>query len=225
MIDAMPRRSEEDMLEQAKQRMLKHDLRGRDIRDPAVLRVIEEIRREAFTPEEYYHQAYADRPLPIGSGQTISQPYIVALMTQVLQVDGDCEVLEIGTGSGYQTAILARLAKRVYTIETIGHLSAGAQAALAALGIENVEFRVGDGSCGWPEERKFDRIMVTAAAPDLPEPVRMQLAKGGLIVAPIGYGSTQSLVVAEKVGSKLVERHVCGCRFVKLIGAHGFQEG
>lgn len=225
MIEAMPRRSEQDMLEQAKERMLRCDLRGRDISDPAVLKVMAAVRREAFVPEKYWLQAYADRPLSIGSGQTISQPYIVALMTQVLRVDRGCEVLEIGTGSGYQTAVLARLAKTVYTIETIGDLSTAAQEILAELGVENVVFRVGDGSVGWPEKRTFDRIMITAAAPDVPKPVQTQLAEGGLIVAPVGYGSTQSLIVAEKLGGKLVEKHVCGCRFVKLIGAHGFKEG
>ena len=225
MIGVMPRRSDEDMLARAKQQMLDCDLRGRDIRDADVLRVMGEVRREAFVREAHYCQAYADRPLSIGSGQTISQPYIVALMTQLLRVDRDCEVLEIGTGSGYQTAVLAKLAKTVYTMETIGELSAAAQTVLGKLGFENVVFRVGDGSCGWPEDRTFDRIMITAAAPDLPEPVCGQLVEGGSIVAPVGFGSTQSLVVAEKVHGKLVERHVCGCRFVKLIGAHGFKEG
>jgi len=224
MIGAMSKRRGQEILERAKQRMLDCDLRGRDIRDAAVLRVMGAVRREAFMPEEYYAQAYADRPLPIGLGQTISQPYIVALMTQMLRVDRDCEVLEIGTGSGYQTAVLAGLGKTVYTIETLGELSEAAQGVLARLGVENVVYRAGDGSCGWPEERTFERIMITAAAPDLPGPVREQLAEGGVIVAPVGYGSTQSLVVAEKVGGKLVERHVCGCRFVKLIGAHGFKE-
>jgi protein-L-isoaspartate(D-aspartate) O-methyltransferase len=213
------------MLTQAKERMLRVDLRGRDIRDPEVLRVMGEVRREAFVPLEHQCQAYADKPLPIGSGQTISQPYIVALMTQVLRIDRDCDVLEIGTGSGYQTAVLAKLARTVCTIEAIGAFSERARKVLAELGVENVAYRVGDGSCGWPEARTFERIMITAAAPDLPEPVREQVAEGGAIVAPVGYGSTQSLIVAEKVQGKLVERHVCGCRFVKLIGAHGFQEG
>jgi len=204
--------------------MLKNDLQGRDITDPDVLRVMTETPREAFMPPAYYSQAYSDKPLPIGEGQTISQPYIVALMTQALRLDRDCEVLEIGTGSGYQTAVLSRLARKVYTIETIDALSARAQEPLAELGLGNVAFRVGDGSCGWPEDRVFDRIIVTAAAPKVPEPLQSQLAEGGLIVAPIGCGQTQALIVAEKRGDKLIEKHLCGCRFVRLIGAHGFKE-
>ena len=220
----MPKRREQDMLAQARQRMLRYDLQGRDISDPDVLRVMGEIRREAFVSEGYYTQAYADRPLPIGSGQTISQPYIVALMTQLLRLNCHCEVLEVGTGSGYQTAVLARLVKQVYTIEALADLSACAREVLKKLGVDNVEFRTGDGSCGWPEPRTFDRIMVTAAAPDLPEPLCRQLGEGGLVVAPVGYGSTQTLVVAEKHRGKLIERSVCGCRFVKLVGEHGFQK-
>ena len=224
MIDTMPKRNEQDVLEQARQRMLKHDLRGRDITDPEVLRVMGEVGREAFVPEQYYYQAYADRPLPIGAGQTISQPYIVALMTQLLRLNRDCDVLEIGTGSGYQTAVLARLAKKVYTVETIADLASHAQEVLKELSIDNVEYRLGDGSCGWPERRRFDRIVMTAAAPDLPEPLCAQLKEGGRIVAPVGCGSTQSLTVTEKRHGKLIETAICGCRFVKLVGKYGFAE-
>jgi protein-L-isoaspartate(D-aspartate) O-methyltransferase len=224
MIEAMPKRSEIDMLEQARQRMLQHDLQGRDITDPEVLRVMTEVRREAFVSEQYQPQVYADRPLPIGLGQTISQPYIVALMTQLLRLNGDCEVLEIGTGSGYQTAVLAHLARKVYTMEAIADLAAGAQEVLQKLEIQNVEFRLGDGSCGWPEPRRFERIVLTAATPNWPAPLLDQLDEGGLIVAPLGRGSTQSLVVAEKRRGKLIESHICGCRFVKLVGKYGFAE-
>ncbi len=224
MIDAMPRSREENMLDKARRRMLKNDLQGRDITDLEVLRVMAETPRETFMPPAYYSQAYADKPLPIGSGQTISQPYIVALMTQALRLDSDCEVLEIGTGSGYQTAVLARLARRVYTIETIPELSTCARKILEQLRVDNVTFHVGDGSCGWPEERLFDRIIVTAAAPDMPEPLLAQLVEGGLLVAPIGCGQTQALIVAEKRQDKLIEKHLCGCRFVKLVGTHGFRE-
>jgi protein-L-isoaspartate(D-aspartate) O-methyltransferase len=220
----MPKNREKDMLEKARQRMLKNDLQGRDITDPEVLRVMTEVPREAFMPPAYYWQAYSDKPLPIGSDQTISQPYIVALMTQVLRLDRDCEVLEIGTGSGYQTAVLSRLARKVCTIETIPELSVSAQEILEKLSVDNVAFRIGDGSCGWPEERTFDRIIVTAAAPEVPEPLRAQLAEGGLLVAPIGCGGTQALLVAEKRRGELIEKHICGCRFVRLIGAHGFKE-
>jgi protein-L-isoaspartate(D-aspartate) O-methyltransferase len=211
-----------DSFHQAKQRMLTHDLKGRDITDPEVLRVMLEVPRERFVPKDYQCQAYSDGPLPIGADQTISQPYIVALMTQVLRLEPHHEVLEIGTGSGYQTAVLARLARRVFTVETLPDLSASAQSVLASLGVDNVEFHVGDGSCGWPQDRTFDRIMVTAAVPDLPPPLWAQLAEGGRIVAPVGGGSAQELVLAEKLRGKAVEKRVCGCRFVKLLGRHGF---
>jgi len=224
MIEAMPKRNEHEMLEPVRQRMLERDLRGRDITDPEVLRVMAEVRREAFLPEGYYSQAYADRPLPIGSGQTISQPYIVALMTQLLRLDADCDVLEIGTGSGYQTAILARLARTVYTMEALEDLADRAQEVLKKLQIDNVEFRLGDGSCGWPEPRTFARIVITAAAPTWPGPLFDQLAEGGRIVAPLGRGSTQSLMLGEKRRGRLIESHICGCRFVKLVGQYGFPD-
>lgn len=215
---------DDNALRQARERMLRHDLGGRDITDPDVLRVMAEIPREEFVPQEHRWHAYADGPLPIGEGQTISQPYIVALMTQLLRVTPDSEVLEVGTGSGYQTAVLARLVRRVYTIEKFPGLSAGARETLKGLGTRNVEFRVGDGSCGWPEDRTFDRIIITAAVPDFPEPVVAQLAEAGIIVAPIGYGSVQQLTLGEKRQGKRIERYICSCRFVKLIGEHGFQE-
>jgi protein-L-isoaspartate(D-aspartate) O-methyltransferase len=222
MIDAMPKRDEQAILQRARQRMLDHDLRGRDITDLEVLRVMGAVRREAFLPPDRYHQAYSDRPLPIGAGQTISQPYIVALMTQLLRLDHDCEVLEIGTGSGYQTAVLASLTRRVYTMEVVTDLAGRAEETLQKLNIDNVEYRLGDGSTGWPESRTFDRIVLTAAAPNWPGPLVTQLAEGGLIVAPLGRGSTQSLTVGEKRQGKLIETAICGCRFVKLIGEHGF---
>ena len=209
-------------LDEARKHMLRHDLQGRGITDPEVLRVMAEVPREEFVPAADRWRAYANGPLPIGEGQTISQPYIVALMTQELRVHGDGEVLEIGTGSGYQTTILARLARRVFTMERSPDLSAAAQRVLEKLGIDNVEFRVGDGSCGWPDERTFDRIMITAAVPDFPSPVVAQLAEGGLVVAPVGPGTAQALTTAEKYRGKMIERAVCSCRFVKLIGAHGF---
>jgi protein-L-isoaspartate(D-aspartate) O-methyltransferase len=220
----MSRRKNENGLDHARQRMLQYDLRARDISDPDVLRVMAEVPREAFVPENYHHQAYSDGPLPIGSGQTISQPYIVALMTQLLQLNRACEVLEIGTGSGYQTAILAHLVKRVYTIEKLPELSASAQEVLAQVGINNVEFRIGDGSCGWPEDRTFDRIVVTAAVPDLPVPLLAQLGEAGSVVAPVGHGSVQQLILGEKRRGKLIERYICGCRFVRLIGEYGFEK-
>lgn len=217
-------RETEDRFAGARQRMLRWDLKGRDITDPDVLRVMEEIRREEFVPEAYQSQAYSDGPLPIGMSQTISQPYIVALMTQELRLNPDCEVLEVGTGSGYQTAVLSRLAKKVYTIERFAYLSESAQAVLGGLGVGNVEFYIGDGSCGWPEKKCFDRIIITAAVPETPEPLVEQLADGGLMVAPVGLSGVQELVVCEKKAKRIVEREVCAVRFVKLLGKYGFEE-
>ena len=188
----MYRRETEDKFAKARERMLRFDLEGRDITDPAVLKVMGEVRREEFVPAPYRSQAYSDGPLPIGLEQTISQPYIVALMTQELRLNPDCEVLEVGTGSGYQTAILSKLAKRVYTIERVDQLAESARAVLGRLDINNVEFYVGDGSCGWPDDRKFDRIIITAAVPKMPEPLVRQLAEGGLMVGPVGYGGYRS---------------------------------
>jgi len=218
----MVERQNDHDLDRARERMLKYDLRGRGITDPEVLRVMAEIPREVFVPPEDRWRAYANGPLSIGEGQTISQPYIVALMTQELRVYRDCEVLEIGTGSGYQTAVLAPLARRVFTIERSPDLSMTARKVLQELEIDNVEFRVGDGSRGWPEERTFDRIMITAAVPDFPAPLIAQLIETGVIIAPIGQSSVQELVVAEKHRGRLIPRDVCGCRFVRLIGEYGF---
>lgn len=225
---AMHGRENKDEFAADRERMLRWDLKGRDITDPRVLAVMAEVPREEFVPRSHRSQAYSDGPLPIGNGQTISQPYIVALMTQELQVNRECEVLEIGTGSGYQTAVLSRLAKKVFTIERFGELAESAQAVLGRLGISNVEFCVGDGSCGWPASLLppagcFDRIMITAAVPKIPEPVASQLAAAGVIVAPIGGGGVQALVACEKKANKLIERFICDVRFVKLIGKHGFE--
>lgn len=204
--------------------MLMHDLKGRGIADPDVLRVIGEIPREQFVPEEHRWHAYADEPLPIGGGQTISQPYIVALMTELLRLNDQCDVLEIGTGSGYQAAVLARLSRKVYTIEKLPELAPAAQEVLRKLAIDNVEFRVGDGSCGWPEPRSFDRIILTAAVPDIPKPLADQLVEGGRLVAPVGGITVQELILAEKLGGRLVETDICSCRFVRLLGKCGFKD-
>ena len=215
---------EKDRLAEVRERMLRWDLRGRDITDPGVLKAMSEVRREEFVLEAYQSQAYGDGPLPIGMGQTISQPYIVALMTQELRLNRYCEVLEIGTGSGYQTAVLSKLAKKVYTIERFGELSESAQAVLGRLGVGNVEFYIGDGSCGWPEQKCFDRITITAAVPKMPEPLIEQLAEGGLMVGPVGPSGVQELVVCEKKADKIIKRAICDVRFVKLVGRYGFEE-
>jgi protein-L-isoaspartate(D-aspartate) O-methyltransferase len=214
----------EDKFAQVRRQMLEHDLKGRDITDPGVLKVMAEIRRQEFIPPSYRFQAYTDGPLPIGCGQTISQPYIVALMTQALRVNQHCEVLEIGTGSGYQTAVLCKLAKKVYTVEKCNELSESAQAVLGGLGIKNVEFFIGDGSCGWCEKRTFDRIIVTAALPQIPQALADQLIDEGLMVAPVGSGTVQELMLGEKKNGKLSQRNICDVRFVKILGKYGFEE-
>jgi protein-L-isoaspartate(D-aspartate) O-methyltransferase len=161
-------------------------LRHSGIRDERVLAAIAQIPRERFVPEELRGEAEADRPLPIGRGQTISQPFVAAYMTERLRLTGVERVLEVGTGSGYQTALLAHLAEQVFTVEIVTELSDRARAVLAELGLANVRLRTGDGALGWPEAAPFDRILVTAAAPDVPSPLLDQLAPGGLMVIPIG---------------------------------------
>ncbi|MBN2594977.1 MAG: protein-L-isoaspartate(D-aspartate) O-methyltransferase [Sedimentisphaerales bacterium] len=229
MIEVMDGRQSKDKFSSAKERMLRWDLKGRDITDSRVLAVMAEVPREEFVPQSHRSQAYSDGPLPIGMDQTISQPYIVALMTQELRVDPECDVLEIGTGSGYQTAVLGKLVKKVYTIERFSELADSAKAVLSKLGISNVEFYVGDGSSGWSASRLppagcFDRIIITAGVPKIPEPLTEQLADGGLIVAPVGGRSVQGLVVYEKKADELISRAICDVRFVRLIGKYGFEQ-
>jgi len=221
-------RKNKDRFGVAQEQMLRLDLKGRDITEPDVLKAMAEVPREAFVPKSYFSQAYSDGPLPIGLGQTISQPYIVALMTQELRVKPGCVVLEIGTGSGYQTAVLSKLVKKVYTVERFAQLSESAQAVLGRLGVSNVDFYIGDGSCGWPASQLppsgcFDRIIITAAVPEIPEPLVKQLADGGLLVGPVGYGGVQELVACEKRADKLIERAICDVRFVKLLGEYSFE--
>lgn len=213
-----------DKFSKERQRMVNRHLLGRDITDSAVMEAMREIPREEFISKAYQSQAYADGPLPIGMGQTISQPYIVALMTQELRIDKKCDVLEIGTGSGYQAAVLCRLAKKVYTIERFNELAESAMSILSRLGVENVEFYIGDGSCGWPEKRTFERIIITAAVPQIPQPLIDQLAAGGIIVAPVGGESVQRLIVCKKKTVGMAEKYICDVRFVKLVGRYGFAE-
>ena len=211
-------------LEKARRQMVNSDLLGRGITDERILAVMEEICREEFVPDKYSSAAYSDGPLPIGCGQTISQPYIVALMTQQLKVNDKCEILEIGTGSGYQTAILAKLAKKVYTVEVNRQLAESAQAVLGRMGYSNIEYYIGDGSAGWYEEKEFDGIMVTAAVPSVPEPLKRQLKPGGIMAIPVGGSGYQRLMACEKKPVGLVERFVCDVRFVRLIGEYGFEQ-
>ena len=177
------------------------------------------VPRWVFVPEELRDQAESDRPLPIGHGQTISQPFVVAFMTEWLRLDGSERVLEIGTGSGYQAAILAQLAREVFSIEIVPELSARAGQALARLGVENVRLRVGDGRLGWPEEAPFDRIVLTAAPERIPEPLLRQLAPGGRLVAPLGTGEGQVLrLVTKDADGQLDAKDLLPVRFVPLIG-------
>jgi len=204
--------------------MVSEQLVPRGIRDERLLAVMGEIPRHRFVPPALVAQAYADAPLPIGEGQTISQPYMVAEMTQLLALTGEEKVLEIGTGSGYQTAILCRLAREVVTIERVPSLILRARTVLAELGVENVVFRVGDGTLGSPDDAPFDRVIVTAAAPDVPGPLFEQLAEGGLMVIPVGGRWEQEICVAKKESGELRKQMMGGCRFVPLLGQWGFAD-
>lgn len=205
-------------------RQMVEELRRYGITDERVLELMARLPRHRFVPEPELPRAYADDPLPIGLGQTISQPYMVAVMTEHLALSGGERVLEIGTGSGYQTALLAELAGELFTIERLQPLLAKAQARLAELGDANVHYRVGDGSVGWPEEAPFDRILAAAATPALPSPWKEQLADGGRIVAPVGPRYGQLLMVYTKRGEQWEERGICPCVFVPLTGQFGWKE-
>lgn len=199
--------------------MVERDLKGRGIKDPRVLAAMAAIPRHEFVPEKQRAATYEDRPLPIGAGQTISQPYIVAYMSEALELTGKERVLEIGTGSGYQTAILARLAAAVYSIEIIAALSEQAKANLAPLGFTNVELKVGDGFFGWEEKAPYDAILLTAASPKVPEPLWRQLREGGRMLMPRGEpGQTQRLIRLRKIGGKEVVENLSAVIFVPLTG-------
>ena len=208
----------------ARTEMIENQIRRRGIDDARVLKSFQSVPRHFFVPEEYQEDAYADHPLPIGNGQTISQPYIVALMTSVLDLEGNEKVLEIGTGSGYQTAILADLAKEVHSVERIAGLSDLAKNNLRPLKLENVYLHVGDGSLGWPDAAPYDRILVTAAAPDIPDEVLEQLDDGGRIVCPLGGRWRQILEVWQKDKDRIKKEQILPVVFVPLLGAHGWQE-
>ena len=204
--------------------MVKNQLASRNIADERVLQVMGKIPRNLFISEALAGEAYNDHPVPIGEKQTISQPYIVALMTEALELQGKENTLEIGTGSGYQTAILAELSSRVYTIERIKSLLVGARKLLAQLGYSNILFKAFDGTLGWKEYAPFDAIMVTAGAPSLPEPLIDQLADNGRMVIPVGDRYTQELIKVTKKGENLEQESLGGCRFVNLIGIHGWKD-
>lgn len=210
--------------EKEHEQMVKSQLAHRGIRDKRVLDAMRQVPRHLFIPEDMRHLAYCDGPLPIGHGQTISQPYIVALMTELLELTGQEKVLEIGTGSGYQAAILSRLVPQVYSIERHAALARQAKKVLAQLGYDNVMVIVSDGTLGWPEHSPYEAIIITAAAPDIPQPLIDQLADGGRLVAPVGTRWSQSLVKVKRQGGSLMREQLTPVAFVPLVGEHGWRE-
>jgi protein-L-isoaspartate(D-aspartate) O-methyltransferase len=205
-------------------RMVDEQLLERDIRDLRVLEAMRAVPRHLFVSPEFAVHAYADSPLPIGSEQTISQPYIVALMTQLLNLQGSEKVLEIGTGSGYQAAILAYLAGEVYTVERIAPLARRAETTLRQIGLRNVTFHIGDGTRGWAEHAPYDRIMVTAAAPQVPRALLEQLVDGGLLVIPVGGRGNQTLQRLQRTGPNYESEIIVPVAFVPLKGDFGWEE-
>lgn len=203
--------------------MVSEQLVARGIKDPRVLAVMAELPRHLFVEEALARQAYMDCPLPIGEGQTISQPHVVALMSELLKVEPGMKVLEIGTGSGYQSAVLARLGAEVHTVERIPALCARSRERLLSMGLFNVHVKQDDGTLGWPSAAPFQRIIVTAGGPEIPEPLLEQLAEGGRLVIPVGATRrTQRLVLVEKLPDGLRQSEVCPVAFVDLVGRHGW---
>ena len=209
--------ADEATLVRARERMVAEQIAARGVKDPLTLAALRRVPRHLFVPEASRAQAYDDHPLPIGHGQTISQPYIVAFMTEALGLQGGETVLEIGTGSGYQAAVLSLIAARVYTIEIVEPLAEESRRRLSALGYANAFVRAGDGYRGWPESGPFDAIIVTAAAPRIPETLKAQLKEGGRLIVPVGDDS-QELVVVVRQGSRYDERRVLPVRFVPMTG-------
>jgi protein-L-isoaspartate(D-aspartate) O-methyltransferase len=203
--------------------MVERQIAARGIHDPRVLAAMREIPRHLFIPPLYDRAAYEDNPLPIGNGQTISQPYIVALMTELLHPKVTDNVLEIGTGSGYQAAILSRLVKQLTTVERITSVADMAKRNLKILGIENVVVIEGDGTLGYPDNAPYDGIIITAATPEIPRPLIGQLADGGVLVAPVGGRDIQDLITLHKQGQSIRQVTHGGVRFVPLIGQHGWE--
>ena len=205
--------------------MVRSQIEARGIRDPRVLSAFRTVPRHLFVSEALREQAYGDYPLPIGEQQTISQPYIVADMTQALELKKDDRVLEIGTGSGYQAAILAQIVYRVYTVERKRSLYMQTRTLFDKLNYHNIVTKYADGTKGWQEESPFDAIVVTAGAPELPDLLVHQLTKGGRLVVPVGNQHTQELIKIYRDREKIQQTNLGGCRFVKLVGEHGWKEG
>ena len=212
----------EARLARERERMVEEQLVRRGITDARVLAAMRRIPRHRFVDEGLAHSAYGDHPLPIGEAQTISQPYIVGLMSSLLRLAGQEKVLEVGTGSGYQTAVLGALARRVCSIERLPRLADRARGTLEALGVDNVWVRVGNGALGWPDQAPFDRILVTAGGPVIPPPLVSQLADGGRMVLPVGGPEDQVLTVVERVGSEIRTEAAGECKFVKLVGKYAW---
>jgi len=204
--------------------MIEKQLRGRGVSDLRVLAAMSGVPREEFVPKELRYRSYEDMPLPIGEGQTISQPYIVAAMTAALGLNGSERVLEIGTGCGYQAAILSHVAKVAFSVESRSELASAAAARLERLGYANVHVHCGDGTLGMPEFAPFNAILVAAGAPAVPEPLRAQLAEGGRMILPVGDAENQELHLIERIGNSFHTRTLEGCRFVPLVGHHGWKE-
>jgi len=209
-------------LKAQRESMIDNQLKPRGIADERVLAAFAKVPRHKFLDDKYAQQAYNDFPLPIGSEQTISQPYMVALMTDLLELKPTDKVLEIGTGSGYQTAILAELASRVYSVERISDLAEKARHQLGSQGYRNIVISIDDGSCGLAEHKPYDAILVTCGAPSLPEPLKDQLVEGGRLVVPIGDDFSQKLTVCKKNKGGLETKESCSCIFVPLIGKYGW---
>ncbi len=205
-------------LYQARCAMVERHLKGRDIKDPAVLRAMGSVKREKFVDSYYIDSAYADMPLPIASGQTISQPYIVGTMTQALRLEETDTVLEIGTGSGYQAAILAQIVNEVYSVEIVKGLARSSATLLAELGYENIKVMQGDGYMGWPEYAPFDKIIVTSAAGKIPHPLEKQLKDDGMLIMPVGGTGSQELLLGVKRGEKMEYKVLMMVRFVPMTG-------
>ena len=206
-----------------RERMVEEQLAARGITDPRVLAAMRRVPRHRFVQEALRERAYGDHPLPIGEEQTISQPYIVGLMTSLLELTGREKVLEVGTGSGYQTAVLAELSRRVRSIERLPRLAERARTILESLGYDTVWIRVGNGALGWPDEAPFDRIIVTAGGPCVPPPLLQQLAEGGRMVLPVGNADNQALTVVDNVGGDIRQRTHGECKFVPLVGKYAWE--
>ena len=218
-----PPSTDEERYAALRDEMVASQLQARGIRDERVLAAMGEVSRHLFVPSRQRSRAYDDCAMAIGEGQTISQPYMVGLMLQMLRTGPETVALEVGAGSGYQAALLGRLCRKVYAVEIVEALADRARGTLAELGADNVEIVCGDGSLGLPEHAPYDAIIVAAGAPEVPEPLQEQLADGGRLVAPVGDRFGQQLIICERAGDEVARSHGIGCVFVPLIGEHGWR--